>query len=90
MSDSVRPCRQEPARLLCPGDSPGKNTGVGRPFPPPGDLPEPRIEPVPLMSPELAGRFFTSRATWEAHVYVHVYFYCKCICIYMFYFSGEA
>ena len=29
MSDSVRPYRQQPTRLLCPWDSPGKNTGVG-------------------------------------------------------------
>ena len=29
MSDSVRPHRQQPTRLPCPGDSPGKNTGVG-------------------------------------------------------------
>ena len=29
MSDSVRPQRQQPTRLLCPWDSPGKNTGVG-------------------------------------------------------------
>ena len=29
MSDSVRPHRQKPNRLLCPWDSPGKNTGVG-------------------------------------------------------------
>ena len=29
MSDSVRPCRRQPTRLLCPWDSPGKNTGVG-------------------------------------------------------------
>ena len=27
MSDSVRPHRQQPTRLLCPWDSPGKNTG---------------------------------------------------------------
>ena len=26
---SVRPHRQQPTRLLCPWDSPGKNTGVG-------------------------------------------------------------
>ena len=32
MSDSVRPHRQQPIRLLCPWDSPGKNTGVGRHF----------------------------------------------------------
>ena len=29
MSDSVRPHRQQPTRLLSPWDSPGKNTGVG-------------------------------------------------------------
>ena len=28
MSDSVQPHRQQPTRLLCPWDSPGKNTGV--------------------------------------------------------------
>ena len=29
MSDSVRPHRRQPTRLLCPWDSPGKSTGVG-------------------------------------------------------------
>ena len=29
MSDSVWPCRLQPARLLYPWDSPGKNTGAG-------------------------------------------------------------
>ena len=29
MSDSVRPHRWQPTRLLCPWDSLGKNTGVG-------------------------------------------------------------
>ena len=29
MSDSVRPQRRQPTRLLYPWDSPGKNTGVG-------------------------------------------------------------
>ena len=29
MSDSVRPHIRQPTRLLCPWDSPGKNTGVG-------------------------------------------------------------
>ena len=33
------------------------------PFPSPGDLPDPGIEPG---SPALAGRFFTTSATWEA------------------------
>ena len=37
--------------------------------PPPGYLPDPRIAPVSLMSPALAGGFFTTSVTWEAHVY---------------------
>ena len=32
MSDSVRPQRLQPARLFCPWDSPGKNSGVGCQF----------------------------------------------------------
>ena len=35
-------------------------------YPPPGDLPNPGIEPVSFMSPALAGGFFTTGATWEA------------------------
>ena len=40
---------------------------TGLPCPPPGDLPHPGIEPLSLMSPALAGGFFTTSATWEAH-----------------------
>ena len=36
--------------------------------PPPGDLPNPGIEPRSLMSPALAGGFFTTSATWEAPI----------------------
>ena len=32
----------------------------GLPFPTPGDLPDPGIEPVSLSSPALVGRFFTT------------------------------
>ena len=38
----------------------------GLPSPSPGDLPDPRTEPTSLMSPALAGRFFTTSATREA------------------------
>ena len=34
--------------------------------PPPGDLPDPRIEPGSLTSPALAGRLFNTSTTWEA------------------------
>ena len=48
-----------------------------------GDLPHPGMEPTSLMSPALAGGFFTSNATWEAqdkwyphcflfHIWMHV------------------
>ena len=36
------------------------------PCPPPGDLPDSRIEPTPLRSLALAGGFFTTSTTWEA------------------------
>ena len=36
------------------------------PFPSPGDLPDPGIKAVSLMSPSLADGFFNTRATWEA------------------------
>ena len=39
----------------------------GLPSPPPGDLPNPGIEPTSLMSPALVDGFFTTRATREAH-----------------------
>ena len=39
----------------------------GLPCPPPGDLPDPGIEPTSLMSPELVGRFFTTSTTWESY-----------------------
>ena len=37
----------------------------GLPVPPPGDLPNPGIEPTSLRSPASAGGFFTASATWE-------------------------
>ena len=40
----------------------------GVPLPPPGDLPDPGIEPVSLTSPTLAGGFSTTSATSEAQL----------------------
>ena len=37
----------------------------GLPCLPPGDLPNPGIEPMSLMSLALAGRFFTTGTTWK-------------------------
>ena len=38
--------------------------------PPPGYLPNPGIKPTSLMSPVMAGGFFTTSATWEAHTFI--------------------
>ena len=38
----------------------------GLPCPSLEDLPDPGIKPVSLMSPALAGGFFTASTTWEA------------------------
>ena len=37
---------------------------------PPADLPDPGIKPMSLISPALAGGFFTTSATWEALAFV--------------------
>ena len=44
----------------------------GLPCPPPGDLPDPGIEPISLMSPALAGGFFTISTTWETQKHTTV------------------
>ena len=41
------------------------------PFPPPGDLPNPKILPTSLVSPALAVKFFTTSTTWEFNSPVH-------------------
>ena len=42
----------------------------GLPGLPPGYLPNPGKEPMFLMSPASADKFFISSATWEVHVYM--------------------
>ena len=48
-------------RLPCPWDLPGKNTRVSCHFLLEGNLPDPGIELTSLMSPVLAGGFFTTK-----------------------------
>ena len=71
MSDSLQPTRLQPTRLLCPWAFPGKNTEVGRHFLLQGIFPTQGVETVSLMSPTLAGGFFS--ATWQ------VLYMCVCI-----------
>ena len=56
----------QPARLVCPWDSTGKNTGVGCQALLQGIFPTQGLNPC-LTSPALAGGFFTTSATWEDH-----------------------
>ena len=59
----------QPARLLCPWDSPGKNTGVGHHALLQGIFPT-QGSNSRLTTPALAGRLFTPSATWEAHYHM--------------------
>ena len=72
MSDSLRPCGPQPSRLLCPWDSPGRNTAVGCHFFPQGIFPTQRSWPGDGMWIScIAGRFFTIWATREAQALSH-------------------
>ena len=62
MSDSLGPREQPPLSM---GFS-RQEYWSGFPFPSPGDLPNPGIKPRSLMSPTVAGGFFSTSATWEA------------------------
>ena len=52
--------------LLSMGFSRQEYTLRGLAFSSPGDLPDAGIEPLTLVSPELADRFFITSVTWEA------------------------
>ena len=52
-------------------ESPRQEYWSGLPLPSPEDPPDPGIESVSLVSPALAGEFFTIRATWEAQAYCY-------------------
>ena len=43
------------------------------------DLPHPGMEPTSLMSPALAGKFFTTSTTWEAQIIEEaaIFFLCQ-------------
>ena len=53
LSDSLQPHALQPARLLGPWDSSGKNTGVGCHALLQGNLPNPGIKPMSLAAPAL-------------------------------------
>ena len=65
MSDCLWPYGLQPARLLCPWHSPGKNTGVDFHALLQGIFLTQGWNAC-LVSPVLVERFFTTSATWEA------------------------
>ena len=50
------------------GIFPGNITRVVLPFPSPGNLPNPRMETASLVSPAMAGRFFTTASRGRCQV----------------------
>ena len=60
----------------------GQEYWSGLPFPPPGDLLNPETKPASVMSPALAGGFFTTSATWEAPLKKHKHIYKRSLIIY--------
>ena len=70
MSNSLRPHGLQPARMLCPRTSPGKNTGVDIPFFRGSFQPKNQTQVSCI-----AGRFFTIWGTREAHLSLyHIFF----------------
>ena len=65
VSDSVPPYTVDFQAPLSMGFS-RQEYWSGLPYPPPRDPPNPGIKPASLLSPALAGGFFTTSATWEA------------------------
>ena len=66
VSDSSRPHGLEPSRLLCPRNSPGKNTRVGSHSLLQENLPDPGIEPG---SPTLQADSLPSEPAGKSHQY---------------------
>ena len=78
--NSLQPHGLQPARLLCPWNSPGKYWSR-LPFPPLEDLPNRVIKPGSPSSPTLAGEFLTSEPlgkpyTFSYQTLILVYTYC--------------
>ena len=65
VSNPLQPYGLQPARLLCPWDFPGNNTGVGCHFLLQGIFPTQGSNSPSLISPALEGGFFTTNATGE-------------------------
>ena len=66
ISDSLRPCETVAQQTPLSLGFPRQAHWSGLPFPSPGDLPDPGLDPTP---PALAGRFFTTKPP-ELYIYI--------------------
>ena len=67
LSNSAIPVDCSPPDSLCPWGFSRQEYWSGLLCPPAGDLPNPGIKFMSLVSPALAGGFFTTTTIWEAH-----------------------
>ena len=67
VSNSLPPHGLQPARLPCPRNSPGKNTGMGSHLTSPGDLSNPGIKPK---FPALQADFLSSEPPGKPTYYI--------------------
>ena len=65
VSDSLQPQGLQPARILCPWDSPGENTGMGCHALLQEIFPTSGIKLIYPLSPALASRLFTTEPLWK-------------------------
>ena len=63
---TLQPHRLQPTKVPLSMGFSRQEHWSGLPCPPPGDLPDPGIEPESLTSPTLAAGFLTTSATWES------------------------
>ena len=76
VADSLQHYGLWPTRLLCPWDSPGKNTSVGCQGLLQGIFPTQGLNTHLLRLPALAGGFFTTSTIWEApKQYLHTKYF---------------
>ena len=80
MSDSLQPDGLQPAGLLYPWDSPGKDTRVGCHALLQGIVPKPGIEPASLLSPALQARSLPAKPFEKPNVMILLqlwFFFCS-------------
>ena len=78
MSDSLQTHGLQPARLLCPWDSPGKNTGVGCQALLQGIFLTQRLNPGFLYCRWILYHLTQQESPWYIYIYTYI---CVCVCV---------